>query len=79
MAFGLQDVAMGLLLLSFVATGVAFFAPFWLISLTDGHTEGLWGYCPIDMDCIWFHENDFAREKILPGESSHNALLGNFT
>ena len=62
-------LGLALLLLAFVACGVAFFAPFWLQSLTDWHTEGLWGYCRPDMDCIWFYENDFAWEKTHPGEA----------
>ncbi|ELT99878.1 hypothetical protein CAPTEDRAFT_225145 [Capitella teleta] len=63
MASCLLMVALTMLLLSFVATGVAFFAPFWLVSLTDHHTEGLWGYCPAMQDCQWFYEDDFAIEK----------------
>jgi len=52
--------------LSFVLSGIAFFAPFWYIELNSEIREGLWGRCDKLLECIWFHERSF--EKSLPGE-----------
>lgn len=78
MASAVSFVGLSLLLMAFVATGVAFFAPFWLVSLSDTHTEGLWGYCPPDQDCIWFFEDDFAWEKTHPGKKANQYNIFTF-
>jgi len=52
--------------LSFVLSGIAFFAPFWYIELNSEIREGLWGRCDKLLECIWFHERSF--EQSLPGE-----------
>lgn len=55
-----------LLLLSFATCAVAFFSPFWMRFLHDGTSQGLWGRCPEDKACIWYHEENFALQRVWP-------------
>ncbi|ELU09053.1 hypothetical protein CAPTEDRAFT_224699 [Capitella teleta] len=51
------------LTLAFIATGIAFFAPFWLSDSDKGHKDiGLWGECEKE-GCTWFWQNDYDWAK----------------
>eukprot|EP00914_Ancora_sagittata_P006064 GHVO01012246.1.p1 GENE.GHVO01012246.1~~GHVO01012246.1.p1 ORF type:complete len:175 (-),score=10.81 GHVO01012246.1:234-758(-) len=51
------------LTLAFIASGIAFFAPFWRSQ--NGTDSGLWGECSAG-NCKWFWENDYTRAKGQP-------------
>lgn len=62
-------VGVGFLLhfLAFILSAIAFFSPFWMIEVNSGYKTGLWGRCDRkEMDCIWFHERNYAWEKHIP-------------
>lgn len=77
-ASGLHLVAYVFQFLGFLMGGASFFAPFWVFKLNELASEGLWGRCGNhhfsatggedynQYYCIWFQENDFAWENILP-------------
>lgn len=53
--------------LAFIATGIAFFAPFWR---EEGQTgTGLWGTCT-SSECTWFWEDNYTWGKELTGSVS---------
>ena len=61
-----------ILTLSFIATGIGFFAPFWVTvdrALSPVADQGLWGACSAG-ECTWFWSNDFAWGKQLDGNIS---------
>jgi hypothetical protein len=62
-------VGIGLLLhlLALLLSTIAFFSPFWMVEVNSLYHTGLWGRCDdSELNCIWFHERNYAWERSLP-------------